>query len=204
MKKLIVVLPIVFGLFNFSSLAGEAVVSTGKESKDYKQVPVETCFNDHEFQIDLFGQYSVGEGPHQAGVMRDHGWGGGVGLNYFFQRYIGLGVDGSWLDVKEAHDFARHDAADNRGTALNSVTGSVILRYPIDHLCLAPYIYGGGGFEDDGKQWASGHCGVGVEYRIKPHKLGVFLDGRWTFLGDRDDHHDLNYFSARAGIRVIF
>jgi hypothetical protein len=209
MKKLIALLPVVFGLLASHSQAGQPVVSPGKESKEYKQVPEETCFNDRELQFDIFGQYSVGEGPNHAGVMRDHGWGGGIGINYFFMRYVGIGGDAAWLDVKEAPGFHHNDLHDDHNsdlhsTTLHNFTGSVILRYPIDHLCLAPYIYGGGGCEVDGLQWASGHCGVGVEYRIKPHRCGVFLDSRWTFLGDRDGHHDLNFFSARAGFRWVF
>src|SRR5947199_275085 len=112
MTKLIKILPLMLGLLTATSQAGETVVSSGKESKAFKETPVDTCFNDHEFQIDLFGQYSVGEGPHQAGV--------------------------------------------------------------------------------------------GLEYRIKPHKLGFFVDGRWTYLGDRDERSDLNFFSARAGFRIVF
>ena len=74
----------------------------------------------------------------------------------------------------------------------------------LDRLCLAPYIYGGGGCHVDGRQWASAHGGVGLEYRIKPNQFGVFIDGRWTYLGDRDERSDLNFFGARAGFRVIF
>jgi hypothetical protein len=203
MKKLILLIPMAIGLIAATSYAGDRMVSSGKESKAIKQtVPEETCFQDREFQLDLFGQYSVGEGPHQAGVMRDHGWGGGLGLNYFFMRQVGIGVDAAWLDVKESTDFQRRGG--NGNTALHTFSGSLIVRFPIDHLCLAPYIYGGGGFEVDGKQWGSGHAGVGLEYRIKPNKVGLFVDGRWTYLGDRDERHDLNFFSARAGIRLIF
>jgi len=201
MKKLIALLPCALGLLAVSSQAGQPVVSTGK---DYKQTAVEEpCFKEHEWQVDLFGQYSVGEGPHQAGVMRDHGWGGGIGINYFFTRNIGLGIDAAWLDVKESADFQRHDA-DNKNTALHNFTGSAIFRLPIPSTCLAPYAYAGGGFEVDGRQWASAHAGLGLEYRIKPNKLGLFLDGRWTYLGDRDDRNDLNFFSARAGVRIVF
>jgi hypothetical protein len=44
---------------------------------------------------------------------------------------------------------------------------------------------------------------VGVEYRFTQGK-GVFVDGRWTYLGDRFGHGDLNYFSTRIGFRFAF
>jgi len=203
MKKLTTLLPIALGLLAATSYAGQPMVSTGKETKEYKQVPEETCFNDREFQIDLFGQYTVGEGPSHAGPMRDHGWGGGVGLNYFFLRNVGIGVDAAWLAMKENAAFAQHDRTETT-TALHAFSGSLIFRLPIDHLCLAPYVYAGGGFQVDGRQWASAHAGLGVEYRVKPHKLGLFVDGRWTYYGDRDDLGDLNNFTARAGVRIVF
>lgn len=203
MKKLTTLLPIALGLLAATSYAGQPMVSTGKETKEYKQVPEETCFNDREFQIDFFGQYTVGEGPTHAGPMRDHGWGGGVGLNYFFLRNVGIGVDAAWLDMKENAAFAQHDVTET-STALHAFSGSLIFRLPIDHLCLAPYVYAGGGFQVDGRQWASAHAGLGVEYRIKPHKVGLFLDSRWTYYGDRDDLGDLNNFTARAGVRIVF
>ncbi|MDR3402344.1 MAG: outer membrane beta-barrel protein [Chthoniobacter sp.] len=203
MKKLIALVPCVIGLLAVCSQAGQPIVSDGKDTKEYKQLPPEEpCFKEHEWQVDLFGQYSVGEGPNQAGVMRDHGFGGGIGINYFFTRNIGLGVDASWLDIKESP--GQHHVVDTKDTALHNFTGSAIFRFPIPSTCLAPYIYAGGGFEVDGQQWASAHGGVGLEYRIVPHKIGLFVDGRWTYLGDRNDQKDLNFFSTRAGVRIVF
>ena len=126
-----------------------------------------------------------------------------MGVNYFCTRYFGVGLDAAWLAANEEHRFARHDADDNR-TAIHNFSGSVILRLPIDHTCLAPYVYAGGGFHVDGEQWASVHGGVGLEYRIKPNRLGIFVDARWTYLGDREERDDLSFFSARAGFRIVF
>jgi hypothetical protein len=184
-----------------AAFAGTAVQS----GKDYKhQIPPvdDTCFKAHEWQFDVFGQYSVGEAG-RAGVFHDHGWGGGVGINYFLTRNLGLGVDAAWLDVKEDPRFSSN-VVDGDSTALHSFSGSVIWRFPIDHLCLAPYVYVGGGFQVDGKQWASAHGGAGLEYRIRPDHFGVFVDGRWTYLGDRQEVNDINFFSARVGFRLLF
>ena len=117
---------------------------------------------------------------------------------------MGVGIDGAWMDVKESPAFDHHNNFRASSTALNTFSGNLIFRLPIDHLCLAPYVYAGGGYEGDGRNWGSGDVGVGVEYRIKPHKMGIFFDERWTYLGDRNGHQDLNFFSSRIGVRIIF
>jgi len=214
MKKINIAVIISCGLLT-NAFAGEVYVPS---SKTFKAPEPIVCFTEHEWQVDLFGQYSVGEGPHQAGIFRDHGWGGGIGINYFFTRNLGLGVDAAWLYAKESdislspRELLRErirnrfddDSNDNDHTTLHNFSGSLIWRFPLDEHCLAPYIYVGGGCHVDGEQWASAHGGVGVEYRIQPQKYGVFLDGRWTYLGDRFGHGDLNFFSTRLGFRFIF
>src|SRR5438067_12743162 len=82
-----------------TSFAGTATVSSGKGYKEYKQVEQPTCFSDTEIQADVFAAFAVTEGG-QGGVFNsDHGWGGGIGLNYFFARYFGVGAEGYWLDT---------------------------------------------------------------------------------------------------------
>jgi hypothetical protein len=165
-------------------------------------LPENACFRANEWQLDLFGQYSVGEGPSHAGPIHDHGWGGGVGVNYFFTRNLGLGLDAAWLDAGEP---SRFPLGLNRGnTAIHNFSGSLIWRFPIDDKCVAPYLFAGGGFAVDGSQWASAHGGVGFEWRVKPHKLGIFTDARYTYYGDRYGRGDLGNFGIRAGIRVVF
>lgn len=203
MKKLTASLVAILGLIG-TGFAGPSVVSSGKETKQVVAPPAEEpCFKAGEWQIDTFGQYSVGEGPGQVGLFRDHGVGGGVGLNYFFSRNIGLGIDAAWLAVTESPDFQNTDRADHE-TVIHNFSGSIIGRLPLDRCCLAPYVYLGGGFHVDGDQWASAHAGVGIEYRIVPNRFGLFVDGRWTYLGDRGGRDDLNFFSVRAGFRVIY
>lgn len=196
MKKLTISLLAVLGLIG-SAFAGHEMVS----SKEYKQpAPPEGCFNDRELQVDVFGSYAIGEGPSQVGLFRDHGWGGGIGVNYFFARNFGVGVDATWLYAKEV------GTVDNGGdkTTIHNFTGSFIVRLPNDATCLAPYLFVGGGFHVDGDQWASAHGGLGIEYRIVPNKVGLFADGRWTYFGDRYGHDDLNHFSTRLGVRFVF
>ncbi len=212
-----------------SALAGERVVTASKT-----RVPVETeCFRAKELQLDIFGQYSVGEGPDHAGTFRDHGWGGGVGMNYFVTRNFGLGVDAAWLSAKEANYTARTPAAavgapgvqgvqgvqgaiggapgaaaatarrNSDPTTVHNFSASLIYRFPIDSICTAPYVFAGGGFAVDGKQWATAHAGAGVEKRLSS-KVGLFTDARWTFLGDRFGRGDLGNLGVRAGVRIVF
>jgi len=186
-----------------AALAGVAVAGETTSAKSYKQLAAPapaSCFSDRELQIDTFGQASFGDGS-KAGLFRDSAYGGGVGLNYFFHRNIGLGIDAAWLSAKESTIGGNTD--DDR-TTLHNVTGSLIFRAPIDSACLAPYAYLGGGFHADGYNWASGHVGVGIEFRIVPQKVGIFVDGRWTFLGDRGGEDNLNFASVRAGVRLVF
>ncbi len=199
MKKLI------FGLATSAVIAatcfaGTETYSSGKASKEYKQVETPTCFSDKEIQLDVFGAYQVGEAG-RSGPIHDHAWGGGVAANYFFARYFGLSVEGTWLDGKDGRGST---SSDIHSTTLHSVTGSAIFRYPIDRLCLAPYVFIGGGGTFDGAKWALGHVGVGLEYRIIPNKLGLFADGRWVYYGDRFGSDVQNNFLFRTGVRMVF
>src|SRR6266478_9944805 len=188
MKKLTITLLASIALAA-TSLAGTEVFN----GKDKKVVIPPTCFNDKELQFDVFGAYAVGEGGSHAGPIRDHGWGGGIGVNYFFSRYIGIGAEGYWI-------AADHNGAVGGGdTVVHNVNGSLIFRLPIDSLCLAPYAYLGGGAAIDGEDWAVGFAGVGLEYRVVPHKIGVFVDARWNYYGDRYGHDEQNNFTTRAG-----
>ena len=188
-----------------SALAGERVVT----SKTH--VPLATeCFRAKELQLDIFGQYSVGEGPDHAGTFRDHGWGGGVGVNYFMTRNFGIGLDAAWLAAKEANYTARTPAAvagiarrNSDRTTVHNFSASLIYRFPIDSICVAPYVFAGGGFAVDGAQWATAHAGAGIEKRLSS-KVGLFTDARWTFLGDRYGRGDLGNLGVRAGVRVVF
>jgi opacity protein-like surface antigen len=184
-------------------LVAAAVAGDGKQiaiDKGY-HAPEASCFKDQELQIDIFGQYTVGEGPSHAGPVRDHGWGGGIGINYFFTRNIGIGIDAAWLYAKDRSSVGDDD---DDHTTIHNFSGSLIARFPIDDKCLAPYLYVGGGAAVDGEQWASAHAGAGLEFRVQPQKMGIFVDGRWTYYGDRFGHEDLNNFSGRVGVRWVF
>ena len=215
MKKLTFSLLAALGLVG-TSFAGQPMVS----SKEYKQpAPPEHCFNDRELQFDIFGAFTDGNRPY-AGPIQEHGWGGGIGVNYFFSRMLGVGFDATWL---AAHDNtggdvrANQDRDDGRDeevfeelgidsdlTTIHNFSGSLIFRFPIDSACIAPYLFLGAGFHVDGKQWASGHVGGGLEFRIVPQKIGIFVDARYTYFGDRFGYGDQGNVGLRSGVRIVF
>ena len=170
---------IAFSLVACLAVAGTALA--GKEIKEYKQ-PVEPCFKDTELQLDLFGSYTDTEG----GGYTD-GVGGGVGINYFFTRYIGIGADTNVFD--------------GGANGVWNSTGSIIARFPVElgGLCLAPYVFGGGGIQYDGAKAGTLHAGGGLEFRIVPEKFGIYAEGRYTWATVTDDSAQ-----ARVGVRLVF
>ena len=111
----------VFNKLLVTAVAGLVVASTqiGRASDLYK------C---NELSMDLFGYTASrdkGGGNHQA-------WGPGVGANYFFNEYLGVGPD-TYADAF---------------TVPYLLNGSVIGRYQINQSPFA--VYGFGGF---GREW---------------------------------------------------
>jgi opacity protein-like surface antigen len=181
-----------------TAMAGERMVSSGKET--YTPAPP-ACFGDREWQIDLFGAYAFTDSTQER-IMGDHAWGGGLGVNYFFQRNFGIGLEGMLFDPRGGNDVV--------GTAALNV----IFRFPIDSACFAPYIYGGIGavfnaedieaddFTDDASEedaYLAGHAGFGVEYRFT-RNFGVFVDARYTWV----DESKNDFVTARSGFRIAF
>ena len=163
-----------------------AVLTTGafagqpmKDGKDYKGAP-EPCIKDVELQLDIFGSYTDSQSHHHS-----DGFGGGVALNYFFMRYLGVGVEGNIYD------------GDANGVW--SVDGRLIARYPIDSACLVPYAFVAGGIQTNGSTVGTIGVGGGLEYRVIPQRLGIFAEGRYTWGAADNDSAQ-----ARVGVRVVF
>jgi len=130
-----------------------------------------------EVSLDLFGSYTdhdVRNGRH------DESWGGGLGLNFFFTRMVGIGIDSH----TDRWQFPQHANA------------SLIVRFP-SVAGFAPYGFGGAGRDWDNGQWTA-HAGGGLELRFNRY-TGLFADGRAVFPEDTPD-----YAFARAGIRIGF
>ena len=141
-----------------------------------------------ELSLQGFGTASLGESTldHLSGrnVRHDARLGAGAGVNYFFTRCLGVGVEGY--------------AENTDGVFVDSASANLILRLPIGDSGLAPYIFGGGGHQFGmTKEWF-GQAGAGLEYRFT-HHLGVFLDARCVV----PDESDL-YGVGRLGMTFAF
>jgi hypothetical protein len=144
-------------------------------------------YHAQEVSLDMFGSGTVHQDDHQDfdGRFHHHAQaGGGVGLNYFFSRYVGVGGDAYTEDRDPCFIYA--------------ASGNVIIRLPIDHTGIAPYVFGGGGHQWDFVSQNFGQAGAGVEIRLCRH-LGFFVDGRWV-IAERTE----NYGLGRAGLRISF
>src|SRR5258708_26856601 len=138
-------------------------------------------FAHNELNLDLFGTWANGD---RFGVKRDDGrWGGGVGLNYFLTRYLGIGADSYIEEWKWPY----------------RVNGSLLLRYPFPgRVSLAPYAFGGGGREFKYvTQWTF-HGGGRLELPFDRH-THIFSDGRPVIPDTLPD-----YTLSGAGVRLSF
>lgn len=156
----------------------------GTSAKTFKQTvaPAPECkFRDQELQLDAFA----------AGAFYNQGrpgWGGGLGVNYFFTKFIGLGVE--------------QDVLGHQGDSAEWVTaGNLFLRYPICSMNLAPYaLIGGGAAYGEGRRGHGfGTVGGGLEYRVTDN-IGLFSDARWVYSSEEPKSGIL----GRAGLRFAF
>jgi hypothetical protein len=206
MKKLALALCAVVALAS-AGYAGTEVRSSNKDKVVQQTATEVSCFRDREFNIDVFGSYAFTGNSYATDryLQADHLWGGGIDMNYFFMRYVGVGLTGTAM---EAHD-----------DIFGQVTGNLIFRYPVPNTCFAPYAFVGGGgiFGADNaaravvngrnvgtvadranSEWV-GDAGIGVEYRFTP-RIGIMNDFSWNVVHGPDN----NYGMLRTGIRFAF
>jgi hypothetical protein len=145
-------------------------------------------YRQEEIDVDLFGSGLLGEQTirHFSGDRFRHNslWGGGGGLTFFFLKYLGVGGD--------------FDADTHAGRFVDNAAGSVYLRVPIFNTGLAPYIFGGGGYQFEDVRQSFGDAGGGLEFRFCRH-MGIFADGSYIIANQTK-----NYAEARAGFRFSF
>ncbi len=166
------------------SLAVVAVAGPTSYSKSVvskKEVPPPPippkCFEAGDFSVDAFFAAAI-ETEDQYGS----GIGGGIGFNYFPLEKLGFGGDVFWYSGDEViHNF----------------TASLILRYPFQELCLAPYVLVGGGYAVDSVNTGGAHLGAGIEYRFG--QAGIFSDARYQWYGA-----DAENVIIKAGLRFHF
>src|SRR6476646_5658204 len=135
MKKLIALAAVALATHLVSASAGEAVASSKEVVAPPPPLPT-SYFRSNEFSLGAFGSYGVGFFDNNRAIG-NHSWGGGVDAQYFPLRYLGLAVEGDFFNEVPGDFFG------------STVTGNVILRYPLDikfpGFHLAPYVFGGVG-----------------------------------------------------------
>jgi hypothetical protein len=153
----------------------------GTSAKTFKETiaPAPDCkFRDQELQFDAFaaGAFYSSDRPF---------WGGGLGFNYFFNKYIGLGVE--------------QDIGGRGSNAEWATIGNLFIRYPFC-VGLAPYgLVGGGAAYGTGVGHGFGHVGGGLEYRVT-NNIGLFSDARYVYSSENPK----NAVLGRAGLRFAF
>lgn len=160
----------------------------GTSAKTFTQpvTPAPDCkFRDQELQVDAFA----------AGAFYNQGrpgWGGGLGVNYFFTKFIGIGVEQDIL--------GRQNVNGSGSYAEWATSGNLFLRYPICSLNLAPYaLVGGGAAYGSNVGHGFGNVGGGLEYRLT-NNIGLFSDARWVYSSEEPKSAVL----GRAGLRFAF
>ena len=217
--------------------ATSAFAGTMTASKEVAPVEAPCVFRDNEVQLDLFGlgdfykgangnflnSVAGGYGLGGFGESRQFsgrpGWGGGLGLNYIFARYFGVGIEQSLFGRNSGGINAVTGAGDigDYGYTRWQTTGNLIFRYPICQWNLAPYLLVGGGaqygnvpnqtnlygttrrYRMAGQGF--GHVGGGLEYRVT-ETIGLFSDARYLFSGV--DGLANNQLQWRYGLRFAF
>lgn len=129
--------------------------------------------------FDVFGGALLPDG------VGDNVLGGGVGVNYFFCRNFGIDLNyGLYATDSEHHQF----------------DGNLILRAPIDSLCIAPYLLVGGGLSTNGTTQGTYQAGAGIDVRFSSaSNLGVFAEGAYHWAEE-----EANFTTVRLGLRIPF
>lgn len=152
------------------------------------KLPVDSKYNAKEVSFDLFGSASLSQDVlnnwSSDKIEEDVRLGAGLGVNYFHTVNFGLGL--------EAY-------SENTGHALfDAGSLNFIGRLPLGKWGLAPYGYGGIGYQFEGADYKFFQAGAGLEYRFNP-KFGAFADARYVFTDGLPNHA-----LGRLGIRVCF
>jgi hypothetical protein len=188
--------------------ATSAFAGTTTASKEVAPVEAPCLFRDNELQLDAFGLGDFYRGNFD--MSGRPAWGGGLGLNYFFSRFVGIGIE---QDLYGRNSKGNGAQLNDFGYTRWATIGNLFLRYPICSWNLAPYLmiggganYGnvGGGYVNSPNRIAGqgfGHVGGGLEYRVT-ETIGLFSDARYLFSGVNGLPN--NQLMWRYGLRFAF
>lgn len=187
--------------------ATSAFAGTVVSSKEVVAIEDPCLFRDQELQLDLFGLGDFYRGS--TNMSGRPAWGGGIGVNYFFSRYFGIGLEQGVYGRNSGSGAQANDFGYTRYATI----GNLFVRYPICSMNLAPYLmvggganYGnvGGGYVASPNRLAGqgfGHVGGGLEYRVTEN-IGLFSDARYLFSGVSGLPN--NQLMWRYGLRFAF
>jgi len=113
------------------------------------------------------------------GVL-ENGFGAGFSFIQYYNQYVGTELSATWYD---------------NHAVIHSFAASLILRYPLSGLCLAPYAIAGVGYHVNSVEQSTQHIGGGIDYRMSDC-TGLFVEGRFVAADESED-----YTEVRAGIR---
>lgn len=142
----------------------------------------EFCFDQNLRSFDVYGGYKSVQ--FDNGAEDKDGWAAGIGVNLFFNRYVGVGGEGYFFDSGDDLSFTG--------------AGNLILRLPIDSICLAPYAFIGGGYQFGDYDQSFWQTGLGLEWKMNQY-VGLFGDARMIFAEE-----DADTQLYRAGLRFSF
>jgi hypothetical protein len=197
----------VWGTYAFPGNTGKRDARRSGDFGDDDRTDSDTDADEH-VDLGLFGNDKF--------INRDDALGGGADIKYFFNKYLGIGVEGFVLDTN-----------DNIGGA---ALGTFTVRYPIGCSRFAPYAFGGVGVLGGGSHtnWqfnevhqgpnnanedefinkqttqnkhaeAIGQVGGGLEIRLT-HHIGLMGDFAWNFVSGPDN----DFGMARAGVTFSY
>jgi hypothetical protein len=184
MKKTIASLILSVALAS-SAFAGTPDVYSSKGSKTVQPIAPMTPIGCECFApgaaLGIFGGVML---PRDGGS--DVG-GGGILGEYFFTENIGIQLSyGIYATSSEHHQ----------------IDGSLIYRFPIKSLCIAPYLMAGGGVGTNAVTRGDYHAGVGIDARFsKINCMGVFADAAYHFSADSNG---TDFTVVRMGVKFPF
>lgn len=144
--------------------------------------PVCPCF-DPGVELSLFGAGLFPDGH------ADDELGGGASLGFFFTEMVGVNIS--------YHAFNTDPSVQHYSTA------DLVLRLPIHELCIAPYVFGGGGVVTNGATDGLYRAGAGIDFRLDAMGcVGLFVDGSYNWIEDNANHED--GVIARVGVKIPF
>lgn len=143
----------------------------------------EFCFDQNLRSFDVYGGYRSIQFD-DVNLEDEDGWVAGIGANLYFNRYAGVGLEGTY--------FAAADTTNFSGAA------NLLLRLPIDAICMAPYALIGGGYTFGDIDQSFWQAGVGLEWKMNQY-VGLFGDARMIFTTDDADSQ-----MYRGGLRFNF